>query len=71
MLVLGPVGHERNSPKVLRIPLVSGLGNEEVAAVAGMKSSIGMVKMKSLVTPSGTVAKQVVAEGLLALAFPP
>ena len=53
---------------VLRIPLVSSQGNEEVPAVAGEGTPARTIKMKGPVTPSSAAAEQVAAEGLLALA---
>ena len=63
--------HAGNCMHILRIPLVSGQGNKEVPAVAGMGVLVGMVEMRGHVAPSSAVAEQVAAEGLLALASLP
>ena len=68
MWALGLVGHAANYASVLRIPLVSGQGNKEVPAVAGMGVPFGTMEMRGEAAPPSTVAEQVAVEGLLALA---
>ena len=53
---------------VLKIPLVSGQGNEEVPAVIGMGIPIGTVEMRGQAASLSTVAEQAAVEDLLALA---
>ena len=68
---LGPEGFAGNCVCVLRIRLVLSQGNEEVPAAAGKGTPAGMMKMKGPMAPLSTVAEQVAAEGLLALASLP
>ena len=67
---LGPDGACRNCA-CPENPLVSGQGNEEVPAVAGVGFPVGTVEMRGRVAPSSAVAEQVAAEDLLALASLP
>ena len=68
---LGPVRHAGNLMQILRIPLVSGRGKEEVPAAVGVGLPVETVEIMGHMAPLSTVAEQVAAEGLLALVSPP